>query len=170
MTFKHTLPLLPFLVLPFFCLGCGGPPRPADLPPLHPCTVTLKQEGTPVAGAMVTLTSTDPSFRWSVAGITNESGVVVFKTHAQFPGVPLGDYKMIISKTERFQSKEPEEVTVGDVKMISQGSPIILYTLVDKQYANVETTPLTITVKKGKNNESFDLGKAVREELERVRL
>jgi len=52
--------------------------------------------------------------------------------------------------------------------MMTRRSPIILYTLIDKQYANREATPLTIKIEKGSIKEEFELGKPIREELEKV--
>ena len=92
------------------CLsGCGGASRPADLPKLYPASITVTQEGKPLAGAMVMLYSTADNFKWSVAGITNSSDTAELKTHGQFPGALLGEYKVTVNKTER-----PEENEVFD--------------------------------------------------------
>jgi hypothetical protein len=157
-------------VIPFLSNGCGGSRMPSDLPLLEPCTITLKQEGVPLADAMVFLRSIDTTFIWTVGGKTDANGVTIPKTHAQFPGVPVGEYKLVINKTERFQKKPNEQVPGGDVTETIQGSPVILYTFVEKQYTDIGTTPLLIKIKKGTNHLEFDVGKAIREQLETINL
>lgn len=155
-------------LLLFALPACKPSGRPDDLPRLYPCTITLKQEGAPLADAMIYLHSTNPAFSWTVGGRTDPAGNVSLMTHAKFPGVPTGDYKIVVSKTERYQEKPPEIPPGGDESMRTAGSPVILYSLVEKEYTNQETTPLTITIDKGKNQAEFELGKAVRIELETV--
>ena len=142
--------------------GCGGTPRPDDMPPLQPCTLTIMQDDKPLAGALVMLFSTDPAFKWSIGRETDAQGNAVLMTHGQYPGVPVGDYKVTVEKTERGSGG-------GQVRQTGEGEvaagPVEIFTLVEKQYTEVTSTPLAVTVKKGKNAERLKVGKAVREKL-----
>ena len=147
--------------------GCGGPERPADLPPLFSTKITVVQEGKPLEGAMVRLVSDDLSFAWIVAAITDASGVAEIMTHGQFSGAPLGTYKVVITKTEPenkgdIATARPDNES-GEQVQVQQQKTLKLYTLLEKQYTQLTTTPLTITIQKGKNNEKFDVGKPLRE-------
>jgi hypothetical protein len=161
---KNLLFIIHCSLLFIFLSGCGGPPRPAGLPPLHPCTVTLKQDGKPLSGAMTIFYSSDPAFQWSSGGISDANGTVKVMTHSQFPGVPVGEYKMTVLKMERFQERPPQPIPGGDGTIMTPGSPVTVYRLVEKQYSDVKTTPLLVIIKQGKNHFDFDAGKPVKEE------
>ena len=170
MSTRFLFPFVALSCLLFVSAGCGGgPPRPADMPPLSPASISVVQEGTPLEGASVSLFSEDTNFKWTVVGMTDASGTAVLKTHAQFPGAPQGTYKVVITKTEQPEetpffpdNEEGQRMRAEHQRATSQGR-ITLYTLVDKQYTDAATTPLTITIGQGKNSEQFDVGKPVRE-------
>ena len=154
-----------------FLTGCSsGPPRPADMPPLFSTSITVVQEGVPLEGAEVSLFSDDASFKWTVVGTTNASGKANLMTHAQFSGAPLGTYKVVINKTEQPDggvpffpdNEEGQRMRAEHEKMASQGK-ITQYTLVEKKYTDVKSTPLTITIEPRTNNEQFEVGKPVKE-------
>ena len=150
--------------------GCGGPPRPADLPPLYPCTITVTQNGQPLSEAVVTLTSTAPSFKWAVFAQLDASGAGKVFTQGLYPGAPEGEYKVTVSK----------EVTVDEQTgppVVRQGefgeetiTPLIakVYSLVEKDYTDVATTTLSITIAKKGNDQKFECGKPVKELLRTI--
>lgn len=141
------------------------------MPKLYPCVLTFTQEGKPLVDATVNFKSVnDPAFKWTIGAITNEAGVAEMLTHGQFRGVPEGEYKIIITKEENIQEKSAntppvnhdwEEYTVG-------GGMISVFSHVEKEYTDQKTTPLTITIAKGKNKQDFDCGKAGRTLLRTV--
>jgi hypothetical protein len=139
-----SVPLVFFLCLIPLLSGCWDSSRPSDLPVLYPCTLTLVQEGRGLADAFVMLYPVDSKSRWVVAGNTDQNGNVLLNTHGKFPGVPAGEYKVVVTKTE-------------------QTGQIEIFSLIEKQYTDVSTTSLTMTVKTGRNAETFNVGKAVRE-------
>lgn len=134
--------------------GCGGPARPGDLPTLHPCSITVSQDGVPLVNATVKLYSTDPDFKWAVIGQSDVRGKATLSTHAQFPGAPQGEYKVVVLKAEE----------------VYKGNSVDIFTLIDKQYTDPETTPLSITIGKGNNTQQFDLGRSLREKLKAIAL
>ncbi len=79
-------------------VGCGGPKKPADLPELFPCSITIIQDGQPLEGASVQLNDPSSSSRFVVGGTTDEKGVAVIRTDGQYPGAPVGKYKVLVSK------------------------------------------------------------------------
>jgi len=150
--------------------GCGGPARPADLPPLYPCTVTVLQDGQPLSEGVVSLSSTDPSFKWAVFAQLDASGKGKLFTQGLYPGAPEGEYKVVISKEETVT----EQIGPAVVRQGEFGEETItptratVYTLVEKDYADAATTPLSITIAKKGNDQQFECGKPVRELLRMV--
>ncbi|MDR2117479.1 MAG: hypothetical protein LBP87_13970 [Planctomycetaceae bacterium] len=150
-----------------FCLifvlsGCGDSSRPKDLPDLQPCTLTITQDNQGLADAFVMFYTVDPnSTKWVIAGNTDANGKVVPKTHGKFSGVPVGEYKIVVTKTEQVEVGAVQQ-TSGDTTN-TPPQKVDIYYLIDKMYTDVLTTPLTITIKNGKNVQTFDVGKPVRE-------
>ena len=82
-------------------------------------------------------------------------------THAQFFGVPEGEFKVVINKLESVIEKSNK--TLDDLgNEIDSGGMVSEYSFVEKEYTDKNTTPLSITIKKGDNAEDFECGKAVR--------
>ena len=161
--FVISIPLL-------FPIGCGGPKKPDGLPALHPVTLQLEQDGKPLAGADVTLNSDS---KWSSGGVSDANGVVTVRTHGQFSGVPLGHYKVVVSKTKSSsastdtdisQAKSIAEIQELEAKANEQHNPKDFGSttyLIERKYSGVNTTPLEIDVVAGKNNFKLDVGPAV---------
>lgn len=161
------VPVIAFLLGIVFSIGgCSQQKRPDGMPELYPCTITITQDGKPFEGAIVRLYSNDVVFH--VSGTTNASGTAVMLTHGEFKGAPEGTYKVTVSKEEK-EFIEPESVTAAREKAKEQGEafeepalPYKFYSYVEKEYTSKETTPLEITVSKGKNDQTFAAGKAER--------
>lgn len=151
--------------------GCWGKPRPDGLPPLYRCTVTLRQDGKLLDHAAVFLYPEDTGYTWTIGGVTDATGVAVIHTHAQYPGVPTGEYKVVVSKSESVSTQLSAPPPEGaDETYSTLGNEATLYSLVEIPYIEKETTPLRITIKKGSNAFEFDVGKPVREKLKTIAL
>ena len=141
--------------------GCGNDTsRPADLPPLFPCEITITQEGTPLAGATVALEAFGGTGSvYHPAGITDESGKAVMSTYG-FNGVPAGTYKVTVRKTVVEDGAEIID-SYGDPAR----APGAEYRAVEQQYSNAATTPheIEITGERGIARATFDVGRPIRE-------
>ena len=141
--------------------GCG-PKLPEGMPKLHPCTLTITQEGQPLEGALVALMSNDSTLaKWAPSGVTDTSGKVVLKTQGKYDGAAAGEYKVIVTKevVEKGVVLQEETATTPE-----RSIPGKTFSYVEKQYGDVQKTPLTLKIE-GKTNETFDAGKAVKEEI-----
>lgn len=140
----HTkVSLLPFLLFFLLLAACdtGDRERPKDLPQLHPCALTVTQDGKPLEAANVALRPVAES-RWGIGGVTDARGVAEIATGGFYPGVPEGKYKVTVKKTEL---TETEYISVVDTKFEDEAG-----------------TPLEIEIAKGKNQKTFEVGPAVR--------
>jgi len=152
-------------------VGCGGPPRPAGMPPLFPCEITITQEGQPLENAFVQLVPEDGSSGWSIAGHTNANGVARILTHAQFPGAPEGTFKVLVSKTEHTLSSlppEPADVHSREWEQwyeLAQNERLPKFAIVQPKYDDIRATPHSITITQGRNQATFDVGEPVRIEI-----
>jgi hypothetical protein len=80
--------------------GCNGQKLPPGMPKLYPASITVMQDGKPLAGAEIVVINTDPSTNWSAGGGTDKNGVVKLRTMGQYDGAPVGKYKVGVRKTE----------------------------------------------------------------------
>jgi hypothetical protein len=92
--------LILFFVTIILFFGCGRDySRPVDLPPLVPCKIMIKQDGVPFSDCTVTIFNKDSVANYGMAGgVTNRAGVAELKMYG-FQGVPVGNYKVTVSKT-----------------------------------------------------------------------
>jgi hypothetical protein len=154
-----------FRYIVFFCLwipflsGCSQSQRPAGLPSLHPCTITVTQNGIPVADVSVQLIAKEESV-WPVTGITDTSGNAVLVTYSRFQGVPVGDYIVVLSK-RLAETDTPANEYVSGITQV--------YSLIDIKYTESATSPLEMSVKKGRNSMSFEIGSPVRVLVDTIR-
>jgi hypothetical protein len=155
---KHTILFILSFVL--FC-GCGGQRTPDGLPKLYPVTLQFTQEGEPCDGASVQFVAVSESpNNWVVGGSTNTAGIAMLKTYGQYPGVPEGKYKIVVSKVER------ESLGTGETMFDSKGENV--YNLIDPSYSSSNTTSLTIEVQPEKKSyDPIELGKKIRQPLKR---
>ena len=143
-----------FLVFLLFT-GCGGPKRPDGLPQLYPCSILVLQGDKPLEKAQITLIQQDnDGTRWIVGGITGENGEVDVATYGQYPGAPLGEYKVTVTKNE--------QIMVAPSSAMGPGK-FDTYTLVETEFTREDTTPLTLHVVKGTKKYQVEVGKPVRE-------
>jgi hypothetical protein len=141
-----TLPLLA-------ALGCGS--DVPDFPDVAPVTGTVKHAGKPVEGATITFNPATPGEGKFAATATSAADgtytlTTFFSPAAVEEGAVPGDYKVTVMKSPPFDpSKVPahgDDVVVRDVP---ETAPTYL---LPKQYAAVETTPLTASIKEGQDN------------------
>ena len=156
------------LILSICLTGCGaGDGRPADMPRLFPTTITIVQDGVPLAGASVVLIPDDGSRDWYVSGATNESGVAEMVASSRWSGAPNGQYRVIVRKFESDASRIPplpddaDEAARAAHEFRTAEERLNTYTLVESIFTDPARTPLTLTVD-GVTNETLDVGAAVR--------
>jgi hypothetical protein len=104
---------------------------------------------------------------WSINGRTNVEGVATLWTHAKFFGVPAGTFKVLVSKTGMTPSKytpPPAEAPPEEIQEYTKLTSIELretIRYIEPKYNQVDTTPHSITITKGKNQQTFDVGAPV---------
>jgi hypothetical protein len=137
--------------------GCGDTSKPSDIPPLYPCTVTVTQEGVPLAEAMVEFISAEQT-KYRAVALTGGNGTVQMSTYGH-SGVPIGKYKVVVTKKadDDFVYKKN---SAGENEPVSWNT----YKMVEDKYSDAETTPheIEITGKGRKVEATFDVGKAVK--------
>jgi hypothetical protein len=159
------------------CSGCNKEPLPADLPKLHSTVITVVQDGKPFEGALVTMHNADTLSKWACAAKTNASGKATMMTGGKYPGAPEGTYKVTVVKQEVEKpdpyadapdpnvdyGKYQEWLMKNEAKVAAaeRQQPVVL-DLVDPQFGTVAKTTLEVTVTAGKNEQTLDVGKAVR--------
>ena len=90
--------------------GCGGEQLPPGIPKLYPATLTVMQDGAPLAGAEVIIINIDPAVNWPAGGVTDQNGVLRLRTMGRYDGAPAGTYKVSVSKKEIPNIVLPSEV------------------------------------------------------------
>lgn len=128
-------------------------------------TLTITQEGVPLADALVSLV--DPNIPFSVGGTTDTNGTVVLYTHGKHKGAPLGKYKVCLVKTESDPVPPAPSMSAPEFEAYQkerQKNPPKTYSLVEKQYTQTETTPLELDIS-GAMTKTLDAGKAIKDVL-----
>jgi hypothetical protein len=147
-------------VLLCFCclLGCGKN-KPDGIPSLQPCSVIVMLDDAPLPEATVLFKPIQDG-GISASGITDNNGKALMKVQATYDGVPEGKYKVMIIKQKR--ERNP---AVKDEKVNGQPSSVpmdlamkmyIVTDFVDPKFRNA-STPLEITIQKGKNEQTFNV-------------
>jgi 5-hydroxyisourate hydrolase-like protein (transthyretin family) len=151
-----------FLIVVLLFAGCGHSSRPADLPKLFPCTVTVTQDGKPLADAVVKLvTQAEDGAKYNPVAVTGEDGKIALSTYG-FPGVPVGKYKVVIVKNIDddivYRTDDAGEKVTVSYKT---------YRTIEKQFSDAKTTPyeMEVTTKSKNIDITCDVGKAVKEKM-----
>jgi len=117
------------------------------LPDLFPCKITITQGGRPLEDATVQLVpekdAFDFDFPWYIIGKTDANGTAKIFTHTDHAGAPAGKFKVLVSKID-------EESSMRYVKA---------------EYGDLAKTPHSITITRGINEATFDVGEAIRARL-----
>ncbi|MCL2006078.1 MAG: YbfJ family protein, partial [Planctomycetaceae bacterium] len=171
---KKSLSLASILIAILFLAGCGdGTPKPDGFPDLVSCVITITQDGTPLAGAMVSLIPTDGAPDWVAAGLTDSSGNATIRTYATANGAPKGQYRVAVSKTETQQSQFPRPSNDRDLAAMAvwydqvAGENLRTHEFVAAQYRSRDNSPLELEIT-GPTRQTFDVGAAVHEEVRQV--
>ncbi|MDR1478523.1 MAG: hypothetical protein LBJ00_06225 [Planctomycetaceae bacterium] len=101
------------LLVEFQITSCSRlPKRPADLPKLTPCTISVTFGGEVMQGVGVLMIPVDKEAnKWSAGGITNQEGKATMVTSAAFQGVVPGEYIISFKKTgEPVSMDEPPPI------------------------------------------------------------
>jgi hypothetical protein len=138
------------------CIGCGKNDVPTGFPKLHPVTLELVQEETPLPEATISLYPTDESNQWSSGGFSDNNGRAVLRTHGGHSGVPAGKYRVAVVKA----------VTEGIPATMDDSGTSATFSLIEKQYTLRQFTPLEIDVQKGKNTFRLDVGSPVKYQVQ----
>jgi hypothetical protein len=153
-------------------IGCQSNGEiPADLPKLIPCKITITQEGLPLEGASVTLRLVGGTQQWYPNGQTDTFGSIDFYTNGRYKGVPVGKYKIVVTKFETEPSKLPPAPSEDDPqygKWLEQSQQEVRanFQLIERIFTKAETTPLEIEVTDSKEViGTFDVGKRVRNKM-----
>lgn len=151
-----------------FLIGCNsGRARPKGMPKLYPCTVTVIQEGAPLAGAIVKFFPQGTTLNWTVSGKTDAMGMAIIYTDGYFAGAPAGEYKVTIDKRETVAPPMPAVMPTSERELERLQNKMEAetkeYRLVEPIYCKVDSTPLSISIEKKRMEQSFDVGKKYRE-------
>lgn len=148
--------------------GCGGEKTPPDMPKLQPTSITIVQDGAPCVDANVQLVkANDLNYKWLAGGRTDAKGVCVIKTLGKYNGAPEGDFQVVVYKTVRLESEtrknvpepqDPKEAQAWSKKVAEEEKE---FEEIDPKYKKYDQTDLTITIKSGKNEQTFDVGPKV---------
>ena len=157
---KKIVALFSLALAAVVAVGCGGLQKPGDMGDLGGCVVKVTQDGAPLEGAEVIFHAQDEANKkYTPSGRTNEKGEAKIKTYG-FEGVPAGEYKVTVTK---LVIEEGELVVAEDGSESVEGGSE--YQVVDEQFRNVDTTPLTTTVTDPMTEvPTFDVGAAVEDE------
>lgn len=167
------------LVLAALLIGCAKEKRPDGIPQQFPTTVTVLQEGVPLAGATVAFMAADEgsvNSRWAIDGTTDSSGKAQMAVNGRYKGSPAGKFKVMVIKFEKEKpveippapdpAKDPLEYAAWrkqyNIDGPGDGTPPKTWTLVDKKYSRFETSPLEVEVLPTPNDLKIDVGKAIR--------
>ncbi len=147
----HIMTRCVYAVVLLSVAGCGAKSKGSGKPVVG--KVTYHDQ--PVAGAIVTFSSASAS----ASGMTDAQGK--FKLRAALgENVPLGDYRVLVTKTEEMPQSGVAAVSDADYQPPDEEAPPppAPKDLLPAQYKAVETTTLSATVtEKGPNDFTFPL-------------
>jgi len=159
----------------FLCLlslgiltGCG-PKLPDGMPKLHPVTITVTQDGTPLADANIVLSGVGD---WVSTGSTDAQGVAQLFTQGRYPGVPAGTLKVTVTKVGTEGEPPPPNPFDAESERVYQeyqraGKSYRQFHVVPPDYRQESTTPLTVEVAPGIKNVSVNVEGTVNEDIRR---
>jgi hypothetical protein len=154
---KNYILILVFSGLVLGIAGCG---KPAKMPKLFPCQITVTDGGTPVADARISMADESSSESWAINGITNSSGVAKMSTtytNYTASGVPQGTFRVAVNKDP--PNLPPQNVTDGmneqqaDTVMKKWEEEVDKLRIIPKNLIFVSTTPVIVEVKEKCNLE-----------------
>lgn len=159
---KKSVALFSLALVAVVAVGCGKSNKPSDMGELGGCKVKVVQDGAPLEGATVEFKAVDPANqKYTPSGITDDKGEAIIRTYG-FEGVPAGEYKVLVSKYVIEDGTTTQDESGADV--VERGAE---YHVVEAEYRDVNTTPLSIVVTDPmKEVPTFDVGSAVTQEMD----
>ncbi|MDR2115807.1 MAG: hypothetical protein LBP87_05435 [Planctomycetaceae bacterium] len=172
-----------FLIFLGICCygGCARHSLPSDLPNLVSVTITVTQEGKPLADALVSLSPIDTNTKWSAIGRTDINGNTQMSTNGMYNGIVPGKYKVVILKEETEKPANPYEgapdpkvdmdkyqewYMKNESKIAAmQHHQAKVFTFVEEKYTSSETTPLEIEITSNIHQYNVDAGKIIKVKL-----
>jgi hypothetical protein len=149
----------------FVCLlGCAQK-TPDGMPKLYPTTITITLQGQPLADAGVLLTPVDTENIWVHGSRTNKQGTATILTHGQYNGVPLGKYKLCVSKTLVEGEPPLSDIELAQNPKQHQPPPQKYFHEIPLEYNDSNTTPLELEINVTTNHFTFDIPKRVKIEI-----
>ena len=151
-----TIVLLTVLV----SVGCNTSGVPSHFPKLHPCTITILQDGQPLEGASVALAPDDKQ-QLSASAVTDANGVAKMMIQACYEGVPVGQYTVLVSKITRVENPNVSATPSmdGTSSMGDRNQQYITTYYTDPSYDDTKRSPLKIQITEGKNEQTFEVPK-----------
>ncbi|MDO5554595.1 MAG: carboxypeptidase-like regulatory domain-containing protein [Planctomycetia bacterium] len=159
-----------FLISLLLTCGCG-PNLPEGMPKLTPVSLTVTQEGVPLAEAQVSLTPLAEETKYGSGGVTDADGRLLVLTHGQYKGVPQGEYIITVRKQETITEGPVDQIPKdpqASRAWMYKNSHLLKkqrYELVGEKYRNSQTSDLKLTVGPSPVKETFDVGKPVRSKV-----
>jgi len=129
----------------------------------YPVRITVHyDDGTPVDKALVVMKPQDIAKvggTWSHAARTNEQGIANMFSDGIYLGVPAGSYSVTVSKRLDAAVGPPPPPLGGTGK-----GPVLpdQYSYIGDEYADPDTTPITVAVEKKNNNIKIVVGPPVK--------
>ena len=163
--------LLLILFFPF-TVGCGEKTLPG-MPPLVPASVTVMQDGQPLAGAAVSLLGDDEITRqWPAGGITDANGVANLRTGGKFDGAVVGKFRVTVNKIEKPENPfvshaDSDSVNHQDYLREQRKVDANTFIVVDRKFSSNDT-PLSLAVVKGQKNYTVDVSPAVKTKVQQA--
>ena len=145
------------LAVEMLSVGCNKTPLPEGMPKLYPTTLTFTLDGKPLEGAIISCYPGILGFNWPIGGTTNAQGKIDLFTAGKFQGAPEGDLTICVKKmrTEEGPSaaNKPEKMTLDEQIALSKkmAEERKFFYIVGPQYEAKESSPLKVTITKGKN-------------------
>lgn len=138
---------LALFLLAAICTGCGGPQADYGKLDLVKAGGTIKLDGEPLAGAVVSFEAPDGQFSY---GLTNGSGQYSLQLDSQMRGVTAGEKTVRISTTRKILGLNTSEGGEGDPATAPK-EPEKVPEKYNKQ------SELKVTVSSDKSTYDFDL-------------
>jgi len=132
------------------------------MPKLYPVSISVTQEGKPLADAIVSLRYADPSAgTWTVGGRTEANGQAKLYTNS-YPGAPLGKFKVVLLKEENEGLAERAEAEGRGDSAAANQVKVKIWSCVEAKYNDPKKTPLDVEITADTKMLDVDAGPAVK--------
>ena len=139
--------------------GCGGKKLPDGMPKLYPVSISVTQEGKPLADASISFRYPNNSAPWAVGGQTDTAGKAKLYTNG-YPGAPLGQFNVVIFKQDNVGLKERGEAE-GRLDPDAGKIKVRIWSCVEPQYNDPNKTPIHVEITEKTKTVDIDAGPAV---------